>query len=381
MRADVQPSALVRDVTGGPDPACRSCGAVLREGVADLGLLPAHEGCVPATRPAEPRMRSLSALVCTDCRLVQLAEPALPGGTPAAEAVGLAEGLRLGPHTPVFGLGGHEPALRAFAERGIAVRALDAGLLGPGTAQRLRAEGDMPALLLLGHALSTGDDPHMLLQAVRLLLAPGGVAVLEVPPLLWLLQGLRYHAFSHRFANYPSLLVAELICGLHGLTVFGVETLPGTPPMLRLLLRHAEDGTKPVSPAVQALRAEERAAGLEGAEAYRRFARRVLASKCEVLDFLVGVRRAGQSVVGQGASPAVDRLLCWCGVGPELLPLTVDATPGRQGLLLPGSRIPVLGPQALDAEHPDFLLLLEEDAAPRDFGGRMVRVVPALELL
>ena len=83
-------------------------------------------------------------------------------------------------------------------------------------------------------------------------------------------------------------------------------------------------------------------------------------------------------------------LLNYCGVGPELLPFTVDRSPHKQGLLLPGTRIPVRAPGALLEARPDHVLVLpwnlraeieaQIGAAVRGWGGRFVVPIPRLEV-
>jgi hypothetical protein len=67
----------------------------------------------------------------------------------------------------------------------------------------------------------------------------------------------------------------------------------------------------------------------------------------------------------------------------------VDRSPHKQGLLLPGTRIPIREPGAILEERPDFVLILpwnlrEEVAAQmariRDWGGRFVVPIPTVEV-
>lgn len=229
-----------------------------------------------------------------------------------------------------------------------------------------------------------------MLEGVRILLAPGGVASLEFPHLLPLMRDTALDRFHLGQTFYLSLLVAELLAWQHGLTVFDAEALPAGGGALRLFLRHVEDTARPVTPEVQRIRAEERAAGLEGAEAYARFARFVVEAKCALLDFLVGLRRAGRRVAGYGVPARGSALLSYCGIGPELLPFVVDPDAGLEGCTLPGARIPVLGPEAVLQERPDYLLLLSahrrEEAearlpAIRGWGGRLALPGPTLRVV
>ena len=58
-----------------------------------------------------------------------------------------------------------------------------------------------------------------------------------------------------------------------------------------------------------------------------------------MLAFFVEAARRGQTIVGYGAPGQGNTLLNYCGIGPELMPFTVDRSPYKQGLYLPGTRI------------------------------------------
>lgn len=126
-----------------------------------------------------------------------------------------------------------------------------------------------------------------------------------------------------------------------------------------------------------------------GSEAYRCFATGGVETKCALLDFLVGVRRAGQRVVGYGAPAKGNTLLNYCGIGLEPLNFTVDRSQHKQGLLLPASRIPIRDPGAIIEARPDFVLILpsnlRDEAASqmpviRGWGARFVTLIPSLQV-
>ena len=128
-----------------------------------------------------------------------------------------------------------------------------------------------------------------------------------------------FDTIYHEHFSYISLLVAERILGEHGLAVFDVEELPTHGGSLRFFVRHAADTAKPVTLAVGRVRASERAAGLEGPEAYRSFADRAVEIKRALLDFMISAHRAGRKVVGYGA-PAKGNTLELLRDPKELLP-------------------------------------------------------------
>jgi hypothetical protein len=111
--------------------------------------------------------------------------------------------------------------------------------------------------------------------------------------------------------------------------------------------------------------------------------------KNDCIAFLLEQQRAGRRVVGYGAAAKGNTLLNYAGVRPDLLPYVVDASPHKQGLWLPGSRIPVAAEARLREDRPDFVLILpwnlrEELTSQlsyiREWGGRVVTCVPNLNV-
>ena len=93
--------------------------------------------------------------------------------------------------------------------------------------------------------------------------------------------------------------------------------------------------------------------------------------------------------MGYGAAAKGNTLLNYAGIRKDLLSYVVDMSPHKQGRYLPGSRIEVVTEKRLQAERPDFVLVLpwnlrgeitEQLAYIREWGGQFVTAVPELEI-
>ena len=87
--------------------------------------------------------------------------------------------------------------------------------------------------------------------------------------------------------------------------------------------------------------ARERRAGLDKIKTYRGFAENTRKTKRALLEFLIEAKDSGKTVAGYGAPAKGNTLLNYCGIGTDFLDYTVDKSPHKQGLYLPGSRIPI----------------------------------------
>lgn len=405
-----------------PTRGCRACGAPLHRSVADLGLSPLANAYVPATRADRGEMvHPLHAFVCEACWLVQLEAFETPeaifsdyayfsgfsaGWLAHAEAYVAAMQARfgLGPDSRVVEVASNDGyLLRAVVARGIPALGVEpaanvaavarasgipteVAFFGAETARRLRAEGHAADLMAANNVLAHVPDIHDFVEGFRVLLKPEGVATFEFPHLLRMIAERQFDTIYHEHFSYLSLGVVSEILAAHGMRVFDVEAWPTHGGSLRVFACHAA-AAHPQGPAVARVRAEERAGGLFEAGGYAAFAEDVVRIKCTTLAFLAELRLTGQTVCAYGAAAKGNTFLNYCGIGPELVQVVADRSPHKQGTLLPGSRIPVVAPEALLARRPDYVLILPwnlkdeiagEMAAIRDWGGRFVTAIPRL---
>ena len=211
---------------------------------------------------------------------------------------------------------------------------------------------------------------------------------MEFPHLLQLVEQGQFDTVYHEHFSYLSLHTVQRIFASQGLAVWEVEELPTHGGSLRVWAQHA-DHTRAPTAAVAALLRKEADAGMTGMDFYRRLQPVAERIKNDLLSFLIEQRRAGKSVVGYGAAAKGNTLLNYAGVRPDLLACVADASPHKQGRFLPGSRIPVVAEAELRRQRPDFVIVLpwnlrdeigEQLAYIRDWGGRLVTLVPQLRI-
>jgi hypothetical protein len=73
---------------------------------------------------------------------------------------------------------------------------------------------------------------------------------------------------------------------------------------------------------------------------------------------LIGLLEEGKAVAAYGAPAKGNTLLNYCGIGRDFISFTADRNVHKQGLLLPGTRIPVLAPDEIGMRRPDYVLIL-----------------------
>jgi len=282
---------------------------------------------------------------------------------------------------PVLGVEPAANVARAAIEKGVPTRV---GFFGRATARKLVEEGYAADLLVGNNVLAHVPNLNDFVAALRIALKPDGVLTMEFPHLLRLMDQVQFDTIYHEHFSYFSFSTAERIFAAHGIRLFDVEELASHGGSLRIFGSRTE-ADRPATPAVDALRAREAAAGLDRPETYDGFGERVKSVKRRLLAFLVQAKDEGKSIVGYGAAAKGNTLLNYCGVRTDFVDYVVDANPHKQGLMLPGTRIPIMAPSRLRETRPDYVLILpwnltDEIVAAngyiRDWVGRFVVPIP-----
>jgi 2-polyprenyl-3-methyl-5-hydroxy-6-metoxy-1,4-benzoquinol methylase len=407
-------------------PKCRFCGSPLQQTFVDLGMSPRSNAYLrPEQLSQMEPFYPLHARVCGQCFLVQLEQFESPRkifgdyayfssyseswlNHARQYAEGMTERFRLDGKSlvveiasndgyllqyfqvkgiPVLGVEPAENVAQAAEKRGI--RTL-AKFFGVRTARELQAGGQQADLIVGNNVLAHVPDLRDFVSGLKLVLKPHGTITVEFPHLLRLIAGNQFDTIYHEHFSYFSFWTAENIFAKHGFTVFDVEEIPTHGGSLRVYVCHAEEDTRKPHSRVSELREREIAAGMCSLETYSRFGESVRETKRALLEFLIGVKRAGKSVVGYGAPAKGNTLLNYCGIGRDFLDYTVDVSPHKQGHFLPGTHIPIHHPDMIRRTRPDYILILPWNlrdeivgqlADIRQWGGRFVIPIPSPEVI
>ena len=407
-------------------PRCRFCGGSLELTFVDLGMSPLCESYVPADRVnGMEAFYPLHAKVCKRCLLVQLEEFVTADAIfseyayfssysdswveHARRYVGMAvERFRLDQSSLVVELASNDgyllrhvvdqgiPALGIEPAANVAEVAVQQGIetivefFGRDLAGRLVAEGRQADLLAANNVMAHVPDLNDFVEGIGMLLAPQGVATIEVPHLLRLVESNQFDTIYHEHFSYFSMLTARKVLEAHGMQLFDAEELKSHGGSLRLFAQPAQTGSQPLSPRVEELAERERALGFDTLEGHLSFAERVNETKWRLLEFLIARRREGKRIAGYGAPGKGNTLLNFCGIRTDLLQYTVDRNPYKQGMFLPGTHIPIKHPEALEQDRPDFILILpwnlkeeimKQLAHAREWGAKFIIPIPEVQVL
>lgn len=407
-------------------PHCRFCHEPLRVTVVDLGKTPLANSYLTSEQLTAPEpIFPLYARVCSACRLVQVDDVAAPDDIfghyayfssyssswveHARRFTQMAsERWHLSANSLVVEVASNDGyLLRHFVDAGIPVLGVepaanvaevaratgvptDVSFFGKKTAERLQSDGRAADLIVGNNVFAHVPDINDFVAGFSVLLKPDGVVSLEFPHVMKLIDLTQFDTIYHEHFSYLSLFTVEKILAAHGLKVFDVAELPTHGGSLRVMATRTTSNVHAEGEGLAKVRRDEAAVGIDGDAFYAGFEPKVRAVRASLLEFLRAAKAENKSVAAYGAAAKGNTLLNYCAVGRELIDYVVDISPHKQGLFLPGSRLPIYAPSKLAETKPDYVLILpwnlkdeiiEQTRHVRDWGGQYVLAIPTLTVL
>jgi SAM-dependent methyltransferase len=240
---------------------------------------------------------------------------------------------------------------------------------------------------------ATNTFPHIpelrdFVAGIKKVLEPGGVFVIEAHYLVDMLEQAAFDTIYHEHVSYWALGPMVHLFAQEGMEIVNVERLPLHHGQLRVAVQRKGEGR--VQRSVVELLALERELGIDRFETYQRFAEQTQQLKRDLHYTLRELRRQGKRVAGYGAPAKGNTLLCFLELGPDTVNYIADRSLLKQGRYTPGSHIPVVPPDRLLADQPDYVLLLAwnftdevlgQQAEYRKRGGKFIVPVPNVKII
>lgn len=240
---------------------------------------------------------------------------------------------------------------------------------------------------------STNTFPHIpelsdFIAGLKTALAPGGAFIIEAHYLVDLLEQAAFDTIYHEHVSYWALGPMIYLFENAGMEVVHVERLPIHHGQLRVFVQRKGEGNKQSS--VEEMLRKEQSLGVDQFDTYRRFAETTLKIKADLHATIAELLAAGKKLAGYGAPAKGNTLLSFLDIGPEQLDYIADRSSLKLGLYTPGQHIPVVSPQRLLSDQPDYVLLLawnfadeivQQQAEYLSRGGKFIVPVPEVRIV
>jgi SAM-dependent methyltransferase len=399
---------------------CLSCDTEGLTDILSLGCLPLPNAYPPADAPDDEPRFPLEVAFCPACSLVQLRHVVPPeqmfsdylyfssySASMLQHAGALAATLiaerRLGAASLVVEVASNDGyLLQYFQKAGVPVLGIEpAGniaavasdrkiptiveFFGRDLAARLATAGKRADVIIGLNVMAHVPDLNGFMDGIAMMLAPGGVAVFEVPYVRDMIERTEFDTIYHEHLCYFSVHAVAALVRRHGLVLERVGRVPIHGGSLRLFISRVERHGASAEQLLQ----EEEGLGLTRETFYGDFRRAVERVRDDLTSTLSRLRASGKTIGAYGAAAKGSILLNYCGLTASTVSFVADRSPHKQGRRMPGCGIPVVDPHVIIERQPDYLLILvwnlkeevvrQEEAYHRR-GGRFMLAVPRIEL-
>lgn len=392
---------------------CRGCESARLTTVLDLGDIPLVNALASSATDARAAQRFPLALrFCADCYLVQLEHDVDPGAlfshytyfssvstTMVSHVKELvSEIAKARPVRSVVEIASNDGYLLQFyRDRGIDVLGIEpatnvaevARERGIPTLNRffsrelgveLASKGTAASVVHAHNTLAHVPDPSGFLAGIASILAHDGVACIEVPHVVPLVQRAEFDTIYHEHFSYFSLTTLVRLMGEQGLTVTDAREVSIHGGSLQIFAERSRPGLV-TSRGVADILAKEEAFGVGETSTYEALGEGARRVRENLRELVAAAARDGKRVAAYGASAKGCVAQNYAALTSDDIAFVVDKSPHKQGQWVPGTGQPILSPEALLAEMPDVTLLtvwnlrdeiMKQESEYRRRGGRFV---------
>lgn len=234
------------------------------------------------------------------------------------------------------------------------------------------------------------EDPNAFAAAIKRILAPDGIWILEVGYFPWMLRRGVFDMICHEHLEYYTLDVLGDLFSQHDLKIINASLNETNGQSLRLVVAHDESPLDTGVMVASVTEIFERERKLVTPARIDRYRQKVESLKRRIVELVYMALDAEQTIDLYGASTKGNTLLQYCGLGYPEIRQALERAPEKWGRYTVGSGIPIVSDVPEAAHSADLWLcpiwqfkpaILERERKYLESGGRILFPMPEPEIV
>ena len=197
------------------------------------------------------------------------------------------------------------------------------------------------------------DEYHDIIENVKRMLSEDGTYIVEVQYFADMIRDMTFDNIYHEHVLYYTLHSMINLFNKHNMTVYNVEKIPTHGGSIRAYISEGKSPQQSVNDLIR----EERENGIDNLQTLEKFNDKLQKNIKEIRELFNRLNKENKRIFGYGAPAKSSTMINSIGLNNNSVELIIEDSPLKQGLFTPGSHIPITGPEILEKETPDYLMI------------------------
>ena len=197
------------------------------------------------------------------------------------------------------------------------------------------------------------DEYHDIIENVKRMLSEDGTYIVEVQYFADMIRDMTFDNIYHEHVLYYTLHSMINLFNKHNMTVYNVEKITTHGGSIRAYISKGKSPQQSVNDLIR----EERENGIDNLQTLETFNDKLQKNIKEIRELFNRLNKENKRIFGYGAPAKSSTMINSIGLNNNSVELIIEDSPLKQGLFTPGSHIPITGPEILEKETPDYLMI------------------------
>jgi len=198
------------------------------------------------------------------------------------------------------------------------------------------------------------DEYHDIIENVKSLLSENGTYIVEVQYFADMIKDMTFDNIYHEHVLYYTIHSMINLFDKHNMNVYKVEKIPTHGGSIRGYISKTNNSRHH---SVDDLLKEEKQNGIDDLHTLEKFNDQLQNNINEIRELFNRLSNEKKRIFGYGAPAKSSTMINSIGLDNSNVELIIEDSPLKQGLFTPGSHIPITGPEILQDETPDYLMI------------------------